>query len=255
MGLHLHAVALAHALQQHAQVKLAHAVEHGLVHRGVVLDAHARVLGGELVQGVGEALLVAAALRLDRESEHRRREGDRLQVVLVLLVRVMQHCIQVQLLHLGDRADVPGLGGRDLARLLAQEAVEVRDLDGFAPVADEELAARTHRALVHAQHPELADVRVDAHLEDVRDHVLVRVRRHRHPHRLLAAALEERRRVALGRIGHEALDHLQQLRDPGAAFGRGETHRNQVALAQRLLERVVQLLRLTAPRPAPGTAT
>ncbi len=56
-------------------------------------------------------------------------------------------------------------------------------------------------------------------------------------------ALEERRRVAFGGIRHEPHDDLQQLRDPGAGLGRGEAHRHQVSLAQRLLKRVVQLLR------------
>ena len=106
MSLDVHAVALGHALEQHAQVKLAHAVEHRLVDRRMVLDAHARILRGELVQRVREALLIPAPLRLDGQTQHRRWEGDRLQVVLVLLVRVVQHGIQVQLVHLGDRTDV-----------------------------------------------------------------------------------------------------------------------------------------------------
>ena len=71
-----------------------------------MLDAHAGVLGGELVQRIGKALLVAAALRLDRDAEHGRRKRHRLQVILVLVVRVVQHGIQVQLVDLGDRADV-----------------------------------------------------------------------------------------------------------------------------------------------------
>ena len=241
--LHVHAVALGHALEQHPQVKLAHAVEHRLVHGRVVLDAHARVLGGELVQRVGEALLIAAPLRLDRDAEHRRREGDGLQVILVLVVRIVQHRVQMQLVDLGDGADVPGHGARHLARVLAHEPEEVRDLDGLARVPDEQLAPLAHRALVHAQHAELAHVRVDAHLEDVRDDVLRRIGRDRHALGALPGALEERRRVALGGVRHQPLDDLQQLGDARARLGRGETHRHEVPLAQRLLEGVVQLLR------------
>ena len=48
--LDVHAVPLGHALEHHAQVQLAHAVEHGLVHARVMLDAHARILRHELVQ-------------------------------------------------------------------------------------------------------------------------------------------------------------------------------------------------------------
>ena len=74
MGLHLHAVALAHALEQHPHVKFAHAVEDGLVDRGVMLDAHARIFRGELVESVCQTLLVSTPLGLDRDPEHRWRE-------------------------------------------------------------------------------------------------------------------------------------------------------------------------------------
>ena len=74
--------------------------------RGVVLDAHARIFGGELVQGVGEALLVAAPLRLDGEPSIGGGKCDGLQVVAVLVVRIVQHRIEVQLVDLRDGADV-----------------------------------------------------------------------------------------------------------------------------------------------------
>ena len=219
VGLHVHAVALAHALQQHAQVELAHAVKHRLVHRRVMLDAHARILGGELVERVGEALLIAAALGLDGEPQHRRRKGHGLEVILVLIVRVMQHGIQMQLIHLGDGADVAGNRLRDFRRVLAEQLVQVRDLDGLARIADEQLAAGTHGALMHAQHAELADVRIDGDLEHVGDHVLSRIGADRHAGGAVAAALEKRRRIAFGRVGHQPLEHLQQLGYACAALG------------------------------------
>ena len=59
---------LRHALEDVAHVQVAEPADDGLVDRGVVLDAERRVLGGELVQRVGDLLLVAAALGLDREA-------------------------------------------------------------------------------------------------------------------------------------------------------------------------------------------
>ena len=114
-----HAVALAHALEQHAQMQLAHAVQHGLVQARVMLDAHARILRDELVQSVRQLLLLAAPLRLDRQSGHRRRERDRLEVVMILIVRVVQHGIEMQLVDLRHGADVAGDGPRHLRVLLA----------------------------------------------------------------------------------------------------------------------------------------
>ena len=118
----------------------------------------------------------------------------------------------------------------------------MRDLDGLARIADEQLAPGTYRALVHAQHAELAHVRVDGNLEHMRNHVPRRVCGDWHALGVRARALQKGRWVALGRVRHEPLEHPQQLCDPRAALGRGKAHRHQVPLAQRLLERVVQLL-------------
>ena len=80
-------------------------------------------------------------------------------------------------------------------------------------------------------------------LEDVRDHVPGRIGGDGHALGVRARAAQEGRRIALGRVGHEALDDLQQLCNPRARLGRGKTHRYEMALAQGLLKRVVQLLR------------
>ena len=101
-------------------------------------------------------------------------------------------------------------------------------------------------ALVHAEHAELADERVDDDLEDMREDVLLRVRLgvefRRRITRLSALALVEQRRVALQRIGRELDQHVQQLVDACTGARRREAHRNQMAFAQRLLERRVQLV-------------
>ena len=57
-----------------------------------------------------------------------------------------------------------------------------------------------------------------------------------------AAALDERRRVALARIGQQAINNRQQLGHANAAARADETDRHQMAFAQALLEGVMQLL-------------
>ena len=163
------AVAIGDPLQHDPQVQVAEAVQHGLVLRRVVLDAHARVFGRQPVQAFRELLFVAALLGADREAEHRRRERDRLQVEVVLVVRVVQHGVEVDLVDLRHRADVARHRLCDLDVLLALQLEQVRDLDGLAAIADEQRRAGLHGALVHAEDAELADERVDRDLEDVRD--------------------------------------------------------------------------------------
>ena len=99
--------------------------------------------------------------------------------------------------------------------------------------------------------PTLPTNGIDHHLEDVREHVLLRVGLGAHRLGLVALALHELRRIALGGIGHQLHEDVEQLRDAGAVARRDEAHRDQVALAQRLLEGRVQLLR-ARPRPSRG---
>jgi len=60
-----------------------------------------------LWQHFEQALLVAFFLGLDRDAVHRRGEFERPQVDMVLVVRIVQHAVELDLLDLGHRADVP----------------------------------------------------------------------------------------------------------------------------------------------------
>jgi hypothetical protein len=104
-------------------MQFAGAVEDSLVDRGVMLDAHAGVLRGELVNRIGEALLIAPPLGLDGDAEHGGREGDGLQVKLVLVVGIVQYGIEVQLLHFGDGTDVARYRLGNLHGVLAEERI------------------------------------------------------------------------------------------------------------------------------------
>ena len=60
--------------------------------------------------------------------------------------------------------------------------------------------------------------------------------------RVAAVEFDEWRRIGFGRIGEQALGHVQQFLDAHARACRCEAHRYQMALAQALLEGVVQFL-------------
>ena len=158
----------------------------------------------------------------------------------VLVVAVMQHRIHVQVFDLGDRGDVARDRVFNLDVLLAAQLEQVADLERLLAVVDKQLRVTPDGSLIDAEHAELADEGVVDDLEHVRDHVRLRIGRCMHAFARLAFL--ERRRVDLGRVGEQSLGDIQQFAhaDPGAR--RTEQHRHQVAFAQALLERVVQLV-------------
>src|SRR5690606_33495037 len=170
-GLDLDSVPVFQPSQHDPQVEVGQAAQHGLVELGVVLDRERRILLGQLVQGGRQLLLLALARRLHRQPEHRPWEGQRRQVEVVVLVAVVQHRVEVQVVDLGHGGDVAGNGLVDLDVVLALQPEQVRDLERLAPVADEQLRVPAYRALVDAEHAHLAHERVVGDAEDVGDHV------------------------------------------------------------------------------------
>lgn len=92
--------------------------------------------------------------------------------------------------------------------------------------------------------PELAAEGVVDDLEDMRDGVLGWIGIDGHRSHGGTFAFEEGRRIAFRGIRHEARDHLDELVDAGPGRRRHVTDRDQVRLAQRRLEGIVQLLGL-----------
>ena len=240
-GLDLELVGLAHAVQQHAQVQLAQAVEHGLVAAGQMLDLQARVFVDQLGQDLPQPLLVAVALRLDGQAVHGLGQVQRREVDVVVFGRVVQHGVVMQRVDLGHGHDVAWHGLIHLHRLLALQHEQVRHLEGLAAVADEECSVARQRALVHAEDPQAADEGVDRDLEDMGQHVQGRVRHRVHRLGGLALAAQKVGRVGLQRVGQQFDDHVQQLGHADAALARDEDDGDQVAFAQRLFQRRVQL--------------
>ncbi len=116
-------------------------------------------------------------------------------------------------------------------------------MNGLRAVADEELRIARHGSLMHAEDAELADERIHDDLEHVREHVLARVGLGTEFDGIIAFALAEQRRIALRGIGRQLDEHVEQLGHAGAGARGHEAHRNEMALAQRLLERRMQLRR------------
>ena len=116
------------------------------------------------------------------------------------------------------------------------------DLERLAPVADEKQGVAGDSALMHAERADLADEGVDHDFENVREDVHFRIRLAADRCRFRAFAFQKLRRVALGRVRHQLDDDIEQLGHAGAAARGHEAHRDQVPVAQRLLERRVQLL-------------
>jgi hypothetical protein len=124
-----------HALEHRAQMQVPQTAEDHLVDRGIVLDDECRVLRHHLVQHVGDALLVAAALGRDREPVHGHRELQRPHVDVVLVVGVVQHAVEGDLVDLRHRGQVARHGVVDLDVLAALEREQVPDLERLAAVA------------------------------------------------------------------------------------------------------------------------
>ncbi len=238
-----------HPLDDETHVQLAEPPQHGLVHLVVELDLQARIFDRELVQRVGELFFLPALFQIDRDAMHRGRQVGGAQPELVFVMARVQHVAEMQILDLRDRAEVARDRRRHLAQLLTLHRVEMRDLHGFAPVADEHLIAGVDLALVHAQRGEPADVRIHVELEHVADEMaraVVAVDRMR----MAVASREELGRVALERVRHELGHHAQQLPKARAGLCRHEADRNQVARAQR----TARTARADPLRPTPHRA-
>jgi hypothetical protein len=196
---------------------------------------------GQRGECLGHLLVVGAVLGLDRQAEHRLGEVHRLQVDVAILLGVVQYVVEVHLLDFGHRADVAGDATLDLDVLLALQIEQVAHLERLARVADIELGLPGQHPLVDAEDAELAGIRVAGHLEHVGEHVLVLVGLGMELPGILLADVE-RRWVALHGIRHQLDDDVEEFPDTGAGARRDKADRHQVTLAQRLLERVVQLL-------------
>ena len=118
----------------------------------------------------------------------------------------------------------------------------MRDLEGLARIADEQLAAVAHRALVNAEQAELADEGIDRDFEHVRHDASRRIWFHFDAFGVITFALEEWRRITFSRAGHQAADDVEQFVHARTGLSGDEADRDEVTFAQRALEWIAQLL-------------
>ena len=103
-------------------------------------------------------------------------------------------------LDLGNCGDVAGNRLIDLDVILALELEQVTDLERLLAVVDEQLRVFLYRALIHAEHGQLADEGVVDDLEYVGNDVQFRIGLGFDRRRVRAAAFDERWRIAFLRI-------------------------------------------------------
>ena len=203
-----------------------------------------RILRRQLVQGVGQALLVAASLRRIARPCIGDRELQRPHVDVVLVVGIVQHAVELDLVDLRDGGDV----ARDARSISTWSLPCSRNrwptLNGLRPLADEELGVLCVTVpWCTRKTPSLPTKGSMTILKTCASTCLRRVGLGTELDDVGTFALVEQRRVAFGRIRQQLREHVEQLRDARAVARRDEADGNEVTIAQRLLERGVQLFR------------
>src|SRR6266513_1176405 len=159
----LHPELAQQAVHDDLEVQLAHAVDERLPRLVVARHAEGGVLEREPRERHRELLLVDARLRLDRDRDHRLREGHRLEHDR--LAGVAEGIARRRDLEADGGGDVAGGDALDrflLVRVHAEEATHALLLVLGRVV---HAGARLQRARVHPQEDELADVLVTHDLE------------------------------------------------------------------------------------------
>ncbi len=163
-----------HAVHQHVEVKLAHAIEHGLPGLLVGVNAERRIFFGQPRQRRAHLVLVSTRLRLHRDRDHRLREGDGLQHDR--LADVTQGVACGRVLEPDHGRDVAGRHLGNLFPVVGVHLQQAPDSLALALGGVQRVGTRLHRAGIYAHVGELADVRIDGNLERQRGERRVRVR-------------------------------------------------------------------------------
>jgi hypothetical protein len=247
MGIHVQAELLAHLFQHAAQMGFAQAANDRLMGVGVMIHMQGRVFRHQTVQDVRELVRIGLLLRTHRQAEHRVGEFQRLHVDVIVFGGVVEHRVEGDVVDLRDGADITGAAGLHRNQGFALEAEQMGHLEGFALFADIELGTLADGALMDAEGGDAADIGIDFDLEDMCQHMFGSIRLGKQGLGFLAFALEEEGRIGFAGVGQQ-LDHdVEESLQAGAGLGGDETDWNQVAVAERFLERRMQLLRRDFP--------
>ena len=162
----LHAELPLQPFHLHLEVRLAHAVHHGLVRLVGARDPKRRVLLAQAREPGGELVLVALRLRLDRVREQRLGELDRRQLHRVVLRG--ERVARVRVLELRHGADVARGDLGDVLMLLAPQREQLADALVGVLGGVEHRRVGAEPAGEHAEHRDVPDERVRDGLEDER---------------------------------------------------------------------------------------
>jgi len=124
-GVKLHLELLLHPGQLGAQMHIAQPTDNGFIGAGVALHLEAWVFQLKFVQYFKQAVLITLAPRLHRQSLHGQGKLEWREVNVVLIVRVVQHAVKLDLIDLGNRADVAWHQAGHFHVVLALQPVEV----------------------------------------------------------------------------------------------------------------------------------
>ena len=229
----------AEPVEQHVEVEPAHAGDDQFAGALVAMDPQRGILVGELLDGAGDLLLVAARLRFHRQRDHRGRERDLRQ--FEGRVRRAERVGDLDILDLGDGEDIARDALRDRLGLSAEHAEELRHALAVARARDHGVGVMRKRALENPEVGQLADERVGDRLEDLRDQRRGRVRAQLDFLVLLRVlrddlALLHRRRQVRG-------DEVHHFLDAQAALPRDVEDRDERALQDGFAERADQFVR------------
>jgi hypothetical protein len=154
-----------------AQVHVAQPTDHRLVGVGVALHLEAGVFQFKFVQNFKQTVFVAFAFGVHRQPLHGQRKLQGFEVNVVFVMGIVQHAVKLNVVHLGHGTDVAGHQAGHFHVVFALQAVQVRHLERPLARAHKQLRVFAHGALVHTEHPQLADEGVHHHLEHVGQHM------------------------------------------------------------------------------------
>ena len=107
------------------------------IERAVVINFQRRFLGSHSMQDIRQFLLVAVPVGFKCKPEDRLWEIQRLEMNVIVFLRIVQHCIEVNVINLGDSNNVARHGLIYFNMFLALQAIQVGNFERFSCIADE----------------------------------------------------------------------------------------------------------------------
>lgn len=217
------------------QVQFAHPVHDHLFGLIFAMNDERGVFFLDLVQRPGDLGLVRLGLRLDRQADHRCREGDRWQ--LDTRITIGQRVAGLEIVDLHDGHDVPRPCVGNRFGMSSLHLQQLGDLDGPSGPAVLHRLILVQRSAEHPQKAHLRDEGVDAGLEDLRDQRTVRFRID--PERV---SLAGRGTLQVRRGGCIACKTVEKFLHADVRFGTRAEDGNQRPCDNRLRDRTGQFL-------------